>query len=233
MEQQEKVGIGTYILRALMFVFWLGLYLVAISIPQFYLLQSAKPEMTYLLIASIAIILVSLFFWWKFSHAYPNNARPLSKKDIIIDILIYVGLVLVKTVYGYLMEAMGSGGESTANDQALAMMLGTNPNIWVLILFIIMTVVAAPIIEEVIFRGYLRNYFFAKKSVILPMIISALLFSSFHLSADIFSFLLYAAMGAILYYAYYRNNNLNDAILVHFFNNFPAVIFIIYSTLFA
>ena len=53
----------------------------------------------------------------------------------------------------------------------------------------------------------------------LPLIISSVVFSSQHLSTNIFSFGLYFLMGCVLYVAYDRRRNIKDSMMVHMLNN--------------
>jgi uncharacterized protein len=81
-------------------------------------------------------------------------------------------------------------------------------------------VIAAPILEEVLFRGIILDGFLKRYSPMKSIVISALLFGAFHLNPWQFvgAFLLGTMMGWI----YYRTGSLALTIVIHFFNNFAA-----------
>ena len=75
-----------------------------------------------------------------------------------------------------------------------------------------------------VFRGITlpRNFketLFMKYRFWLPFIISSIIFSSQHLSTNIFSYAIYFLMGCVLYLAYNRRRNIKDSMMVHMLNN--------------
>ena len=93
------------------------------------------------------------------------------------------------------------------------------------------TVVFAPIVEELVFRGVLYQNLRSKKGYFLPMLFSVLIFGSMHLISGLmagnglfeFVYLIqYAAMALFMISAMEDTNNICGAMGVHFFNNFLA-----------
>ena len=209
---------------------WLILYMVAITIVQVYLLHPNGDHPLVLLGFLLLLIGVTAFFYWRFKKSYPTQAQRLRLSDIISDIGIFIALLVVKGIFGMLIEWLYSEN-TTANDAAIQMLLGEEPHLAVIAVFLFMTAFTAPFVEEVIFRGYLTTYLFPKQSLILPMILSGAVFSFMHLSGNIVSFFLYMTMGMMLYLAYYRKHNIHDAIFVHLLNNLPAAIFMVMQLL--
>ena len=86
-----------------------------------------------------------------------------------------------------------------------------------------LTVVVAPILEELIHRGYFMNTFFHQSKYYLDVILSALIFGLSHLiltHRDPISFIIYS-LGGFFYALVYRwTKNLKITILCHSFFNF-------------
>ena len=86
-----------------------------------------------------------------------------------------------------------------------------------------LTVVVAPILEELIHRGYFMNNFFPQSKYYLDVILSALIFGLSHLiltHRDPISFIIYS-LGGFFYALVYRwTKNLKITILCHSFFNF-------------
>lgn len=58
------------------------------------------------------------------------------------------------------------------------------------------------------------------------MVVTSSLFGLIHLSMQptIIEFLMYAALGALMYHCFARRGNLKHAILLHIFNNMPIAL---------
>ena len=86
-----------------------------------------------------------------------------------------------------------------------------------------LTVVVAPILEELIHRGYFMNTFFPQSKYYLDVILSALIFGLSHLiltHRDPISLIIYS-LGGLFYALVYRwTKNLKITILCHSFFNF-------------
>lgn len=85
----------------------------------------------------------------------------------------------------------------------------------------ILAIGVAPIIEELIFRGIVMNYFFKDSGWWWNVLLSAGLFGLFHVYAAFnpFDFLQYALMGGILACIYKKTQQLQYAMLAHALNN--------------
>jgi len=90
------------------------------------------------------------------------------------------------------------------------------------ILFVgILSIFVAPIVEELIFRGIVMNYFFKHAGWWWNVLLSAGLFGLFHVyrAFNPFDFLQYAIMGGVLAYVYKKTGQLQYAMLTHGLNN--------------
>lgn len=95
-------------------------------------------------------------------------------------------------------------------------------------------VVFAPLLEELIFRGFLGTYFFPKmldmKAVAFYLIVTGSLFSLVHGPATLPQFLLYFIMGLNLGWFYLLKRDLRYSIAVHMLNNaisYATVVFFV------
>jgi len=81
----------------------------------------------------------------------------------------------------------------------------------------------AALSEEIFFRGLLQQMFIKNKvNVHVAIVVTAVLFSAFHL--QFFGFIPRMFLGIILGYLYYLTQNLWVSIIAHFFNNAFAVV---------
>ncbi|MBU3851853.1 MAG: CPBP family intramembrane metalloprotease [Candidatus Paralactobacillus gallistercoris] len=114
----------------------------------------------------------------------------------------------------------------TANDSANQQMVNqlTQGNPQAMFWF---GVIFAPIMEELIFRGFFFNYFFKHmhgKSALLAIIIDGCIFGCMHEQTHFMSWLVYAILGCILATCYYRSKNIYVSMSVHILNNLIASI---------
>ena len=112
-----------------------------------------------------------------------------------------------------------SDQEATANDALLGeLFTGENP-----LLIFVLIAVAAPIMEEIVFRGGFIGLLF-KKYPIVGIISSVAVFSIIHSVTNLVEFLIYGAMGLIMALIYVKTKRLETAIAMHFLNNALAAI---------
>lgn len=87
--------------------------------------------------------------------------------------------------------------------------------------------VIAPIVEEIIFRGYLYRLLKSKIPIAFSMIISSTLFAIIHF--NILSYTLLFMLSIFLTYIYERNGSIVCPIIIHSLFNLMMSIFIIYG----
>ena len=88
------------------------------------------------------------------------------------------------------------------------------------VIYLFLMVIITPVVEEIIYRGFLINLLLKKYSVKLALIISSLIFAFFHLRFAGIGFLF--VYGLFFGYVYYKTNSLIAPILAHFIINFLA-----------
>lgn len=95
----------------------------------------------------------------------------------------------------------------------------------------LMTLILAPLFEEIIFRGIIQKGLINKgMKPVWSIVISALVFSIAH--GNPWQSIAAAFSGGVLGYVYYKTNSIQCSMLMHFVNNFIAVLpFMIYGNL--
>lgn len=181
----------------------------------------------YILVASIVILLV----WKKYKNKDEKEKFSFTWKDFGIALLFYLATRLVAVGGTYLIQ-MVTGNATSANDAAL---IATNEqllNIFPLYFtaFHVAIGIFAPIMEELVFRGFFSHYFFKSNKKRLKLIISSTIFAVLHIVYPV-EFITYFALGSIFYLAYVRRGNIMDSIAVHLLNNSLLVIFSIVNYL--
>lgn len=174
-------------------------------------------------IIGIVLLTVLSIVLWKV--IYPRKTidyryESLGFHKIYWPILLYVAFV----IFQFLVPIP----EST-NQQLVVAWISDYP-----ILSFFGVVLFAPILEELIFRGFLATYFFPKMldgtAVGFYLGITATLFSMIHGPATIPQFLLYFTMGVTLGWLYLIKRDIRYSIALHIANNLLSFILVLLST---
>lgn len=128
--------------------------------------------------------------------------------------LTYLGIYIVTRIGAMVMMMEGV---SNSTNQATIENIHMNP--FVLITF---TVIMAPIVEELVFRGILMGRVFNPDSIV-GLILSSLLFGLAHMPNSIGVWIVYAGMGFVLGTVYCKCQKLEYCIMAHMINNSIAV----------
>ena len=88
--------------------------------------------------------------------------------------------------------------------------------------------VFAPIIEEVVFRGYIYNKFKTNYSKIRSSILTSIIFAGIHFQFEVFSAMF--VLSLIIHWVYEKSNGISGAIIFHMLNN-TLTFFIVQSLL--
>ena len=126
-----------------------------------------------------------------------------------------------------------TGLNESANQNQIIDAFNQNP-----ILIIFTTVIYAPIVEEIVFRGAIFRGLRSKTNFWISALISGLSFGMIHVFdsliagnfLDLLYLIVYGALGFIFCYSYEKNKSIFAPILLHFINNFIGIIGIILST---
>ncbi len=163
----------------------------------------------------IALVATAVLFASRRGALKPFAALGLRKpgpgwgKTAALGYLIYFGSVIA---------IVAIVGEPEQND--VADQLGFDENTFAAIAAAVLIVVAAPICEEIFFRGFFFGGMRSRMPFWPAAIISAALFGSVHLAdANLIAGLQLAILGVILAWVYERTDSLWTNIAVHGFNN--------------
>jgi membrane protease YdiL (CAAX protease family) len=200
-----------------------------------FILKSNDPGFTVYPLWSLIVlygttILVTLYLAWPLlaeswaamRHHVGHTIRTVLA---IFPLMYFTSIVLAVLI------AQLSGQATSGNQTSLIELLGEFP-----VFTVILTVLFAPIVEELVFRGAFYRYFRAKGMYWMPMLLSASAFSYIHLSvalnaghfSELWFFPLYAVLGAFLSVAYEKTGNIFGPILLHFsYNAFGLLIALI------
>jgi len=163
-------------------------------------------------LSSVCVYLISvpvmLLCAGKDKTAAPPERHKLTAGNFIILLLMCFGVMYAGNYIGtYLMMLVSSiRGEAIANPIQEAVL---NSNMWI---NVVVTVIIAPIVEELIFRKLLIDRLggFGEKTVI---VFSALMFGLFHTNP--YQFFYAFAVGMLLAYVYVRTGKVWHTILLH------------------
>lgn len=120
----------------------------------------------------------------------------------------------VIAIVGTLFLQANTGQQSTANDTLLNnVFAGENP-----LLIFLLIAVAAPVMEEIVFRGGIIGFLFEKYQMI-GIAVSVVLFGLAHTATSWIEFAIYALIGLLMALVYKKTKRLEAAVAVHFLNN--------------
>lgn len=205
---------------------------VLIELPQFVLslpkllLKYVNGPIVYILTWMIFIggyVAVTFILFTYLQRRHPERKiiwRP-KGKEINTIIIGFIVIMSAKMIIGSFMT------QQTANDAAIEKLFKISVNTSFMMVF--MTAIAAPVVEELVFRGFLMDYFFTDQPIF-AILLSGLIFGSIHASTNFISWLMYVVMGIILAATYNKEKNLAANISLHFLNNLlPSVVFLLSS----
>ena len=87
--------------------------------------------------------------------------------------------------------------------------------------------ILAPLIEEIVFRGYIYNKFKNNYGVIKSSVLTSILFAGIHFQFQVFSAMFILSL--IIHWCYEKSNGLKGAIAFHILNN--TITFVLYLNL--
>ena len=138
-----------------------------------------------------------------------------NRNALIYSLVAYVILYLVLTVYSYAFQI-------SPPEEFIKLMKATP-----FVLNFLMVVIGAPILEELLFRGFLFSQLKTTKlGVNGSIILTSLIWTSIHLQYDLFLLIPIFLLGLLLGYLMHKYNSLYLVIIVHAVHNLQATLFI-------
>lgn len=182
------------------------------------------PELTIIQIVLTAVIMlaVSGFHLWfaHFKKWYAGFKNSFNVWTLIYLSAGYAGMFSVSLIGSLLL-----GGGTTANQEVVVEMMSIIP----MPLYFIMIVIAAPICEEVIFRGFVFKEI-CKENIYLAYAFSIFTFALLHMPTNLGSWIVYGGMGLVLSIVFHLSKSLEVAIGLHLLNNLIAFTMMVIST---
>lgn len=132
----------------------------------------------------------------------------------------YLGCVFLAYIVIFGIDNLGMiwleviGEQTTVNEAELEVYFKELPDLVVILL----VVIVGPIMEEVIFRGFLNKILF-KHWRLVGIIFSSLLFGAAHVPTNLPSWLIYAGGAFVFAYLYEKTDDLAYPIILHILNN--------------
>lgn len=199
-----------------------GILLVLISVPQYSLVLLAKTKVSYLGAWAffLATYAIALYFLMRTVRPYHVFKRP-NLEQLKLIFFAWLAIYALNIIYSTL-----SMGSQTENNLVLEQLFALSRG--VTFIMATMTVIFAPLCEELLFRGVLINSFTSKYRG-WAIFASGLAFGLVHLNSTVVGSLLYIGIGWILAYCYCRYNNLTITWGIHFLVNLPATLFILFN----
>lgn len=150
-------------------------------------------------------------------------------KTIILILVLSAIFIFGNLIIGTILDLIPGSSES-ANQDAIIDMIKISP-----LTIIFSTIIFAPIVEELVFRGGIYKLIEKKFNTKAAILGSGAIFGLLHViiglaSGDLFEliyFINYFAMGCAFGLLYAKTNNIYICIAVHFINNLVAVILIL------
>ena len=138
-----------------------------------------------------------------------------NRNALIYSLVAYVILYLVLTAYSYAFQI-------SPPEEFIKLMQATP-----FVLNFLMVVIGAPIVEELLFRGFLFSQLKTTKLGINgSIILTSLIWTSIHLQYDLFLLIPIFLIGLLLGYLMQKYNSLYLVIIVHAVHNLQATLFI-------
>jgi len=138
-----------------------------------------------------------------------------NRNALIYSLVAYLILYLVLTAYSYAFQI--------SPPEEFIKLIKATP----FVLNFLMVVIGAPIVEELLFRGFLFSQLKTTKLGINgSIILTSLIWTSIHLQYDLFLLIPIFLLGLLLGYLMHKYNSLYLVIIVHAVHNLQATLFI-------
>ena len=137
-----------------------------------------------------------------------------NRNALIYSLVAWLILYIVLTVYGFVFQI-------TPPEEFIQLMKATP-----FVLNFLMVVICAPIVEELLFRGFLFSQLRTTKLGIYgSIILTSLIWTSIHLQYDLLLLIPIFLLGLLLGYLMHKYNSLYLVIIVHAVHNLQATLF--------
>lgn len=191
-----------------------------------------QADMWKLIVTIICVGILLIFMYRVYSKLFkPTVKRKIQLMDLIFVFITYITLIFSSYLIYNLWSSMAYGtGRSKLVDYFFRVNLPLTTDKYIFALNALQLVCFAPLIEELLFRGFLNNLLRGKVNTFVRMSIVSILFAAIHIPYYIqnwIQFLAYLIISIVLFLVYERRRSLFDAILLHsLFNGLLVILFI-------
>lgn len=187
-----------------------------------------------LLLVSLMLVIYIMLGYVAYRLLKKTTQQPVFHRPNVRDwrhmwYIVGMFFVMIGLEYGINIIRLALTGRTTTDNQAAIEALVSQLNV-TMVAMMVYTVFLAPVVEEIVFRGLVINYFFRQSWWWTNIILSGALFAFPHMGniptnlPDLLSYLLYMSMGMVLAYVYKKSGRIQDNIAIHFLNNALSMI---------
>ncbi len=145
--------------------------------------------------------------------------------SLLLVLIAFVGLSLLRIIYVMLVPEFENLVQNSAGEQMITATVDAGFGLMTVLTYASIMFVA-PVIEEIVFRGYVQNALSKKYNPVVGIIIASSIFAVIHMNLAIFP--VYFIMGLGFGVLFHRTQTLWSAIVLHMLNNIVAVITQVY-----
>ena len=191
-----------------------------------------QADMWELIVTIICVAILLIFMYRVHTKLFkPTVKRKFQLMDLIFVFVTYITLRFSSYLIYNLWSSMAYGtGRSKLVDFFFRAGLPLTTDKYIFALNALQLVCFAPLIEELLFRGFLNTLLRGKVNTFVRMSIVSILFTAVHFPTYIHNwiqFLAYLIGSIVLFLVYERRRSLFDAILLHsLFNGLLVILFI-------
>lgn len=192
----------------------------------------AIPGFAYALYASVifpAVIMLLIFWWILRAKGRGTRIGLFAPSQLSLVKTLGLGAALLVTAWAF--ETFYSRYIYDMKDaqQFIQLLITALPNtIPNVIIKLLAIVIAGPLVEEVLFRGYLQNALKAKLPTHFAIILTAIIFALYHMEPGAIPTL--AIVGLAIGYFYHYTGSLKWSMALHMSNNLVALLATLYGS---
>lgn len=177
-------------------------------------------------IIAISIAVLALCVWLERQHDFNRIGFQPSLLSIPDNLILLTGVLIAVLVFGYAYDML-LPTDGQPETEAVIILAGKELGSFSSTLMLLSIALFAPVIEEIIFRGYLQTALKERVGVWKAIIISALIFAVAHFDLDTMPLLF--AIGVALGFVFHRTKSLYPAMILHGTNNSISCMVLIFA----
>lgn len=196
------------------------------DLPQYTRILSASNFYVYLIITLVIILLLRTFFWHEIT-LFKEKPGYIIGLGVTFYGVGFISLIVVSSI----LQAAGITDQTSNNQSFIETMLKQYP-----FYTVVVTIIFAPIVEEVIFRGIVFSFFEKlnlkyRLNTVLAFVVSSSFFGLIHVTDELFTNfgrglllgLPYITLGLVMATVFYLTKSLFASIITHFIQNFISI----------